>query len=216
MSVMEELKLQYISQGANPEEHLRNIEAVCQAGVRWIQLRLKEVDIATYLTAALACRAICNQYGAIMIINDQVDIAKAAQADGVHLGLKDMSILKARLILGSEYIIGATANTLQDCLQHAGNGVDYIGLGPFKFTMTKKKLSPILGLDGYEQIIANLKKQDIHTPIVGIGGILISDIEGLYKTGLSGIAVSGLLTGQKDLTEMVKDIKQHGTKQVNH
>ncbi|MFD2563255.1 thiamine phosphate synthase [Aquimarina rubra] len=199
--------LQYISQGESPQEHLQHIGEACEAGVRWVQLRLKDMDPATVLNTALKCREICDQYAAVMIVNDSVSIAKASQADGVHLGLEDINPKEARAILGDNFIIGGTANTLQDCLKHKNDGVDYIGLGPFRYTNTKKKLSPILGLEGYQKIISELKN-DIHIPIVGIGGIEKNDISEILETGINGIAVSGMLTDKEDLEERIETIKK--------
>ncbi|WP_378179397.1 thiamine phosphate synthase [Aquimarina sp. SS2-1] len=198
--------LQYISQGTSPQEHLQHIGEACKAGVRWVQLRIKDMDLATVLNTALKCREICDQYGAIMIVNDSVSIAKASQADGVHLGLEDMNPQEARTILGDNFIIGGTANTLQDCIKHKEDGVDYIGLGPFRHTNTKKKLSPILGLEGYQKIISELNDDNI--PIVAIGGVEQNDISQILATGVNGIAVSGMLTKQVDLEERIKNIKK--------
>ncbi len=204
---MIELSLQYISQGKTPEDHIRHIEQVCQAGGRWIQLRLKDTDMASCMNAAIQCRNICDRYGAIMIINDNVSIAKAALADGIHLGLNDMNPIEAREILGDNFIIGGTANTAKDCIKHIEDGVDYIGLGPFRHTTTKKKLSPILGLEGYQKIVSEVRLQNSKTPIVAIGGITKDDILELLKTGVSGIAVSGMLSTQDSLEEKIQNIK---------
>lgn len=200
--------LQYISQGKTPKEHLIYIGEACEAGCRWVQLRLKNVDMATYLNTSLACRDICDQYGAIMIINDSVSIAKAAMADGVHLGLDDMNPKEAREILGENAIIGGTANTLEDCIQHIKDGVDYIGVGPFRYTKTKEKLSPILGSEGYQKIIFALNRQHLEIPIIAIGGIELEDIKDILETGVRGIAVSGMLTDQEDLEEIIQKIKR--------
>ncbi len=199
--------LQYISQGKTPDEHLQHIKNVCKAGCGWVQLRLKNTDMATYLNTAIQCRNICDQYGAIMIINDNVGVAKVAMADGVHLGLGDMNPKEARKILGDNFIIGGTANTLEDCIQHIEGEVDYIGLGPFKYTETKRKLSPILGLEGYRNILSEEEIQNSEIPIVAIGGIVESDIVELIKVGLSGIAVSAMLTGEDALKETIQNIK---------
>ncbi|SEK90531.1 thiamine-phosphate diphosphorylase [Aquimarina amphilecti] len=204
---MKEENLQYISQGKSPQEHLRHIGEVCEAGVRWVQLRLKDVDAATGLNTALKCREICDQYGAIMIVNDSVSIAKASQADGVHLGLQDMNPKEARAILGDNFIIGGTANSLKDCIKHIDEGVDYIGLGPFRYTSTKNKLSPILGLEGYQKIISEFKN-NIDIPIVAIGGIEENDVPQILNIGISGIAVSGMLTDKEDLEKRIETIKK--------
>ncbi|MDH7446055.1 thiamine phosphate synthase [Aquimarina sp. 2201CG14-23] len=198
------MQLQYISQGNTPKEHLINIGEVCEAGGRWIQLRLKDVDLAVYLETAIKCREICDQYGAIMIVNDQVSIAQAAQADGVHLGLNDMSPKEARGILGENFIIGGTANTIQDCMDQVEAGVDYVGLGPYKNTITKKKLSPLLGTKGYASIMTVLRNKYPEVPVVAIGGILLEDISPILESNVNGIAVSGMLTKKDDLEERIQ------------
>ncbi len=191
-------KLYYISQGETPGEHLQNIRKACEAGCKWIQLRLKDVDMVIALQTALACRTICDDFEAVMIVNDSVGIAQAAQADGIHLGLLDMDVKGARKIVGDNFIIGATANTEEECIQHIKDGVDYIGLGPYRLTTTKKNLSPVLGLKGYQNI---LRKDSVvcksKIPVVAIGGITLVDFKDLYASGIASIAVSGLLTGKK-------------------
>jgi thiamine-phosphate pyrophosphorylase len=200
--------LQYISQGRTAQEHLENIENACKSGCSWVQLRLKDEDIATHLDTAIQCRNICDQYDAIMIVNDNVSVAKAALADGIHLGLSDMNPREARKILGDNFIIGGTANTLENCIQHIEDNVDYIGLGPYRHTVTKKKLSPVLGIEGYKNILIQLKNKNEAIPIVAIGGITEKDITILMQTGVSGIAVSGELTKQKNLEKKVETIKK--------
>ncbi|WP_254661359.1 thiamine phosphate synthase [Aquimarina megaterium] len=200
--------LQYISQGKTPKDHLKNVENACKAGCSWIQLRLKNEDIATYLDTAIQCRNICDQYHAIMIVNDNVSVAKAVLADGIHLGLNDMNPREARKILGDNFIIGGTANTLENCIQHIEDGVDYIGLGPYKHTITKKKLSPVLGIDGYTNILGKLKVINSELPVIAIGGVTEKDITTLMQTGVSGIAVSGELTNQVNLEKKIETIKK--------
>ncbi len=201
------MAIQYISQGKTVEAHIQNIENVCKAGVNWIQLRLKNISDLEYLNAAKKVRVICDTYGATFIINDNIGVAGESQADGIHLGLDDASPLDARKQLGEHVIIGGTCNTLHDCIKRANEKVDYIGLGPFQFTKTKEKLSPILGFKGYTEIISNLKNENIHIPIIAIGGITLKDISQLTATGLSGIAVSGLLSG-KNIDETILVVKK--------
>jgi thiamine-phosphate pyrophosphorylase len=126
-------------------------------------------------------------------------LQKEVGADGVHLGKNDTSVLEARKILGNSKIIGTTANTLQDILEHQSNGVDYVGLGPYKFTHTKEKLNPILGLDGYLNII-KFSDAQIKIPIIAIGGIQLEDVKPLINTGVYGVAVSSVvnLSEQKE------------------
>ena len=130
------------------------------------------------------------------------------KADGVHLGLKDMPVDEARRILGPEVIIGGTANTIEDVVMHAQRGANYIGCGPFRFTTTKEKLSPILGLEGYRNITAEMKKRGICLPIVAIGGITRADIPEIMQTGVTGIALSGTILNAEDPVEETRRILQ--------
>ncbi len=187
-------KIQYISQGKSPEEQIANIEKALDVGCKWIQLRYKNKPIEEVLTLAKMVQKICKAYDAKLIINDHVEVAYQIDADGVHLGLNDISIAEARKLLKQNKIIGGTANTIEDVLQRVHEKCDYIGLGPFRFTTTKEKLSPILGLEGYQNILCELKNRNIEIPIYAIGGIEEDDIEKLVETGVYGIAVSGLIT----------------------
>ena len=202
--------IQYISQGETVDQHLQNIKAVCTAGGRWIQLRLKNVEHKVYLEAAKQCKIICKQHNATLIINDNVPVAHQSDADGVHLGLGDINPKEAREILGAHKIIGGTANSLGDCIQHISDGVNYIGLGPFRFTTTKKNLSPVLGVEGYEKILHALQSSTQQVPIVAIGGIQLNDISALKNTGISGIALSGFISNisTEELTNRLKQMTQ--------
>lgn len=168
-------------------------EVACQGGVRWVQLRVKNLPAAEWQQRALAVQAVCRQHGATLIINDNPALALEIGADGVHLGQQDMTPAEARQLLGSDFIIGGTANTFADIEKLVAAGVDYIGLGPFRFTTTKEKLSPILGLVGYADILGQCQAAGFTTPIVGIGGIELADVPALLATGLHGVAVSGAI-----------------------
>lgn len=184
-------KLHYISQGNTPEVHLENIQKACTYGAELVQLRLKNTDEKTILKTAEKAREITGHFQTRLIINDHYKIAKAVNADGVHLGKTDACPLEAREYLGKWFIIGGTANTLEDCQNLIDKKVDYIGLGPFRFTTTKDNLSPVLGLEGYQSILNELKTE---TQIIAIGGIVEQDIPELLQTGIHGIAMSGAIT----------------------
>ena len=162
-----------------------------EGGCRWVQLRMKDASEEELKNTAIRVQDLCRQYGATFIIDDHVDLVKQIGADGVHLGKLDMPIKEARERLGKGFIIGGTANTFEDIRQHVADGADYIGCGPFRFTTTKQKLSPIQGLDGYRSILAQMKEEGLSIPVVGIGGITREDIPALKAVGLSGIALSG-------------------------
>ncbi|AUC23021.1 MULTISPECIES: thiamine phosphate synthase [Polaribacter] len=184
-------KLQYISQGKTPEQHLENIQKACVAGAEWVQLRLKNFDAEIILETANKAREITNSFKAKLIINDHYKIAKSVKADGVHLGKNDECPLVVRAYLGVSFIIGGTANTAEDCNSLLDKKVDYIGLGPYQFTETKKNLSPVLGVLGYRKILEELQTE---TLIIAIGGITLKDVPEIINTGIYGIAVSGEIT----------------------
>ncbi len=201
-------KLQYISQGTTVHEQLENIRQSLDAGCAWIQLRFKNADEKEFMKVAEQVKTICADYKSTFIINDHVDVAKSIDADGVHLGLNDSSIPAARLVLGDK-IIGGTANALEDVLQRVNEKCDYIGLGPFRFTSTKEKLSPVLGIDGYQKIMNELQKRKITIPVYAIGGIVFEDVEYLINTGVYGIAVSGMITGNNNKKELVEQLNNN-------
>ena len=188
-------KLHYISQGQTHKEHLENIQKACTSGAELVQLRLKNVSENKVLKLAQQAREITSHFQTRLIINDYYKVAKEIKADGVHLGKTDTCPLIARKELYTWQIIGGTANTLQDCQALINKEVDYIGLGPFKFTETKANLSPVLGLEGYAAIIDALQTE---TPILGIGGVTLDDVTAILETGISGIAVSGEVTQDFD------------------
>jgi len=198
-------KLQYISQGFTIEDQELNIRKALDKGVKWIQVRWKNAPENEFIKLCEISKKLCSDNQAVCIINDHVQIAKDIGADGVHLGLNDQSIAIARQVLGKDKIIGGTANTLSDVLQRMNEPCNYIGLGPLRFTSTKEKLSPILGFEGYEKIIQDLKSQLLEVPkIFAIGGVILNDIELLQQIGIYGVAVSGLITNE---TATVHEIK---------
>jgi thiamine-phosphate pyrophosphorylase len=195
--------LHYISQQSATASHLDNILVACEAGCRWIQLRVKNKSEADLLTIAQEAKIICAHYKATLIINDHPYIAKSVGAHGVHVGKEDMPVVAVRQLLGPDFIIGATANTLEDILQHVRDGADYVGVGPFRFTTTKEKLSPLLGLEGFIHIMQSLRSKGIPIPVIAIGGIQTADVPTLLRTGIHGIAVSGLITHAVNKKETV-------------
>lgn len=200
--------LLYISQQTPSASHTENIRAACEAGCRWVQLRVKSPDAGMREQLAYAAKAVCDEYGTQLTINDHPSLAAKVNAFGVHVGNLDMPVKDARSITGPQSCIGGTANTLEDVLAHAAGGADYIGMGPYRFTTTKENLSPVLGLEGYQQSISRLREMGIHIPVLAIGGIQLADIPGLRASGLSGIAVSGLITHAADKRGLVQQIRE--------
>ena len=144
------------------------------------------------------------KYEAVFILDDHVRLVEKTGADGVHLGKNDMPVDEARRLLGNGKIIGGTANTLDDIIMHCSRGADYIGCGPFRFTTTKKNLAPVLGLEGYKEIMEGLGKAGIKIPVAAIGGITVGDIPAIMATGINGIAISGSVLKADDPVEEMK------------
>lgn len=198
-------KLQYISQGDTRQEQELNIRKALDNGIQWVQVRWKNASENELTSLCEISKQLCSEYQAVCILNDHVQLAKKIDADGVHLGLDDGSIEEARLILGESKIIGGTANTLSDVLQRINESCDYIGLGPLRFTTTKEKLSPILGFEGYQEIIDVLKAQSMEIPkIFAIGGVALEDISTLQQIGIYGVSVSGWITNQPSIINEFK------------
>ena len=198
--------VQFITHYTDRYTYLDSVRIALEGGCRWIQLRMKNALTEEILPTAKEALMLCRKYNATFIIDDHVELAKQIKADGVHLGKLDMPIAETRKILGKDFIIGGTANTFEDARMHYEAGANYIGCGPFRFTTTKKNLSPILGLEGYHRIISQMKEADISLPIVAIGGITKEDIPSLMGTGITGIALSGSILRAENPIEEMKEI----------
>lgn len=198
--------LQYISHFTPQISYAEGIRMALEGGCRWIQLRMKDARAEEIIACAEEVLPLCRRHGAKFLLDDHVELVRQLGADGVHLGKSDMPVDEARKILGPDIIIGGTANTIEDIIRLHKQGADYIGCGPFRFTTTKKNLSPILGLDGYKSIVLKMKELGIDLPIVAIGGITVEDIPAVMGTGMSGIALSGAILGAPDPVEMTARI----------
>lgn len=200
--------IQFISHFTEQHTYLDSIRLALEGGIKWVQLRMKDATEDEIISVGTEVRRLCNQYGATFIIDDHVELVHKLKADGVHLGKNDMPIIEARRILGNDIIIGGTANTFEDIASHYQATANYIGCGPFRFTTTKKGLSPTLGLVGYRSIMQKVKEAAIDIPVVAIGGITAEDIPGIMQTGISGIALSGaILRAENPIEEINRILK---------
>jgi len=198
--------LQFISHYTDRYTYLDSIRLALEGGCRWIQLRMKDATDDEVHPIALVAQRLCREAGATFIIDDRVGLVRELHADGVHLGQNDMPIREARRLLGDGFIIGGTANTFEQVRTHYESSADYIGCGPFRFTTTKQKLAPVLGLDGYRTIISEMEATHIHIPIVAIGGITEEDIPDILQTGVTGIALSGTVLRADDPVQKMKQL----------
>ena len=208
--------IQFISHYTDQYSYLDSIRLALEGGCRWVQLRMKDASIHDFLRIGKEVRRLCDSYQATFILDDHVELVREIGADGVHLGKKDMPVAEARKTLGNDCIIGGTANTFDDVKMHYEASANYIGCGPFRFTTTKQGLAPVLGLEGYRSIIAQMSAEGIDLPVVAIGGITAEDIPAIMQTGVSGIALSGAVLRAADpvaemkrLTEIVAIDKEY-------
>lgn len=197
--------LQYITAGNSLDEIVSEVTDFLAGGGRWVQLRMKWATNSEMVAVASVIKPLISAVSGVLIINDRALVAKIAKADGLHIGKYDITISEARAILGPNIIIGQTANSYQDVVASSLNGADYIGLGPYRFTTTKEKLSPVLGVEGYRNIFERLEVIDYHSPpVVAIGGITPEDIELLSGIGLFGVAIAGAISHSSDRKSTTK------------
>ncbi len=176
-----------------PGEQLRDVvEKLLRAGVTCVQLREKKAEDKDFLEEAIALKEVCHHYHVPLIINDRPDIAKKAGADGVHIGLSDMKIEKAREYLGENYLIGGSVHNVEEALRAQKSGADYIGCGAVFGSSTKTDVT--------ELSIEELKNicQFVQIPVVAIGGINEQNIGQLADTGIDGVAVVSALFAAED------------------
>lgn len=199
-------KLQFITHHTNRYSHIDCARIALEGGCRWIQLRIKGTSDKVLEETALAVQKMCRAHGATFIVDDNVLLAKRIGADGVHLGKSDMPISEARKILGEDIIIGGTVNSFEDIATTLQTTApDYFGCGPYRYTTTKQNLAPILGIEGYSEIVRKMRMHHINIPIVAIGGITKSDIPAILSCGADGIALSsGILSAENPINEMVE------------
>lgn len=175
-----------------------------EGGCKWIQLRMKGAADEEVEPVAVRLKEACRKAGATFVLDDRVELALKVKADGVHLGKDDMPVMEAREKLGHEFIIGGTANTLEDIVRLKRTGADYVGCGPMRFTTTKERLAPVIGLEGYAQMMRELRRQEVRIPVCAIGGIRVEDVGPLLDCGVDGIAVSGAVLTAPDPVAMMR------------
>lgn len=172
-----------------------------KGGCTVVQLREKHATSREFYQLALSLKRITGYYGIPLIINDRLDIAAAVNAEGVHLGQKDLPADIARAVLGEEKIIGVSANNLQAAINAELDGADYIGVGAVFQTSTKTDTKPVT-IDKLREI-----RSAVTIPMVAIGGIKRSNISQLNGTGINGVAVVSAVIGSKNITAAARELK---------
>ena len=177
------------------------VEAALDGGVTCLQLREKEASAGEILALARTLLPLCRARRVPLLINDRVDIALAAGADGVHLGQEDLPLPEARTLLGPDRILGATAHTVEEALRAQAEGADYLGVGAMFPTGTKTNTIPT-SADPLKAICAA-----VSIPVVAIGGVTAQNLPTLAGTGIAGAAVVSAIFSQSDLTAAARTLR---------
>ena len=185
------------------------IEEALKAGVTFLQLREKNLDYSSFLMLAREIKKVVDKYKIPYVINDNVDIALACGADGVHVGQKDMDAKDVRKIIGPDKILGVSAQTVEQAVAAERNGADYIGVGSVFPTSTKPDAETV----SFETLREICKSVSI--PVVAIGGINKDNAMKLAGSGIDGIAVVSAIFAQDDIAASVRELRQVASRVVN-
>jgi len=190
---------QRISHG---KSHLEVAEAAIVGGATIIQFRDKEMGDSEAIVVCREIHKLTREKGIPFIVNDRVKVAKAVDAEGVHLGQEDAPLNFARKVLGKEKIIGISVETIEETLKAAEEGADYLGVGPIYPTATKPDAGSALGISRLKEI-----RESVNIPIVAIGGINENNLEEVLKAGADGVAVISAVVGAPDITKACRKLK---------
>lgn len=186
-------RLMLVTYEGGPHSVYDQVEEFLLAGGRLVQLRLKQGRLLEIGALARRIRGLVERYDGVLLIDDHVDLVIREGLAGVHLGLTDMPVPQARRCLGGEAVIGATVHG-DDSLEGRGLDLaDYFGVGPLRFTASKRKLSRLLGVEGVGELIGRLRGLGLEQPVYVIGGISPEDVRDLLSVGAYGVAVSSAI-----------------------
>lgn len=197
--------LQFITNTDSQVSVVDQVKGVIAGGGRWVQIRMKDASDEEISKVIEEIKPLCIETETFLILDDRVELAKTLDVGGVHLGKEDMLPSKARMILGPAAVIGVTANTIDDIKAVRSLDIDYIGIGPFAYTDTKKNLSPVLGIEGIKQLCNQMEELEINIGHVAVGGIKLDDVDALMNAGVNGIAVSGAIAYANDIKKATED-----------
>lgn len=200
-------KFHYLTQDLPHRSHAEQTQIACEAGANWIQYRCLSKSDAEMIPEIHHVAAICDDWGATLILTDHYHLLESVDVQGVHLEDMNADFAAIREIITDEKTLGASANSITDLQRIALSGaVDYAGCGPFALTQTKPNDYPLLGIAGYREITKQMAQLQIDLPLLAVGGIRIEDIDALMQTGIYGIAVSAAVNLADDPAEAFREI----------
>lgn len=178
------------------------VEAALKGGVTIVQLREKNMEESEFIKEAVLIKGLCKSYGVPLIINDNVRVAFESGADGVHVGIEDMPVSEIRKMVPEDFIIGATAKTVEQAQSAEKAGADYLGVGAIFPSPTKKNAIPVTKQE------LNDICHSVNIPVVAIGGININNVDEISGCQIAGIAVVSGIFSQSDIEEATRRLKK--------
>lgn len=198
-------KLQFITHDIDELTHVEQVQLACEAGAKWVQYRCLTKDDEALLAEINIIAEICDDWGATLIVTNHVHLNRKADIQGFHIEDMDADFIALRELLGEDITIGGSSNTVEGLIRLAAEGVDYAGCGPFSLTTTKPNNSPLLGVEGYKNIVSVLKDKEINLPVLAVGGVTLEDVEALMETGIFGIAASSAINRSENMKNAYQD-----------
>lgn len=198
-------KFQFITHDVPHLTHVEQAQLACEAGAKWIQYRCLTKNEEQLLEDINAIAEICDDWGTTLIVTNHIHLNGKADIQGFHIEDMDADFIALRKQVGDDITLGGSANTVENLIRLSKQGVDYAGFGPFSTTETKPNSFPLLGVIGYANAIADLRKANIDLPILAVGGVTLNDIENLMQTGIYGIAASGAINFADDFIGAYQD-----------
>ena len=200
-------RFHYLTQDLPNRSHAEQVQIACEAGANWIQYRCLTKPDDQMIPEIHHIASICDDWGATLILTDHYHLLDQVDAQGVHLEDMQADFQAIRQIITDEKTLGASANSFADIQRIALSAVvDYAGCGPFAITHTKPNDYPLLGVEGYRQIVKKMAESQIDLPLLAVGGITIEDIDALLESGIYGIAFSAAVNLAEDPSEAFREI----------
>jgi len=198
-------KLHFITHDIDTLTHIEQTQLACEAGAKWIQYRCLTKDDEALLAEINLVAEICDDWGATLIVTNHIHLNRKADIQGFHIEDMEADFLALRKLLGEDITIGGSASTIEGLIRLANEGADYAGCGPFNVTTTKPNDLPLLGFNGYAEIMAVLQEKEIILPVLAVGGVTLDDVDALMETGIFGIAASSAINQSENMKYAYQD-----------
>lgn len=189
--------------GFRGRSHEEVARAALAGGATFLQLRDKRATARELVVWARRLRELAREAGVPLVVNDRVDVALAAEADGVHVGEDDLPVPDARRLMGPRGVVGASAGTVEEAVRAERDGADYLGVGPVFPTATKADAGEAIGLEGLRRVV-----RAVRIPVVAIGGITADNAAEVVRAGAAGVAVVSAVAGADDMVEAARRLRQ--------